>query len=116
MNILESLNDKLLVADGAFGTCYVGMYGEQGTVAPELANIRHPERVLEIHKEYVKAGAGLIRTNTFAANTASLDADMDYVVSNVRAAVKLAKCVAEEAAETGCIRTNDAVVTESGES
>lgn len=116
MNILESLNDKLLVADGAFGTCYVGMYGEQGTVAPELANIRYPERVLEIHKEYVKAGAGLIRTNTFAANTASLDADMDYVVSNVRAAVKLAKCVAEEAAEAGCIRTNDAVVTESGES
>lgn len=116
MNILESLKDKLLVADGAFGTCYVGMYGEQGTVAPELANIRHPERVLEIHKEYVKAGAGLIRTNTFAANTASLDADMDYVVSNVRAAVKLAKCVAEEAAEAGCIRTNDAVVTESGES
>ena len=116
MNILESLKDKLLVADGAFGTCYVGMYGEQGTVAPELANIRHPERVLEIHKEYVKAGAGLIRTNTFAANTASLDADMDYVVSNVRAAVKLAKCVAEEAAEAGCIRTNEAVVTESGES
>ena len=64
MNILESLKDKLLVADGAFGTCYVGMYGEQGTVAPELANMRHPERVLEIHKEYVKAGAGLIRTNT----------------------------------------------------
>ena len=55
MNILESLKDKLLVADGAFGTCYVGMYGEQGTVAPELANMRHPERVLEIHKEYVKA-------------------------------------------------------------
>ena len=27
MNILESLKDKLLVADGAFGTCYVGMYG-----------------------------------------------------------------------------------------
>lgn len=116
MNILEDLKDKLLVADGAFGTCYVGMYGEQGTVAPELANIRHPERVLEIHKEYVKAGAGLIRTNTFAANTASLDADMDYVISNVRAAVKLAKCVAEEAAEADCIRTNDAVVTESGES
>ena len=100
MNILESLKDKLLVADGAFGTCYVGMYGEQGTVAPELANMRHPERVLEIHKEYVKAGAGLIRTNTFAANTASLDADMDYVISNVRAAVKLAKQAADGEAGT----------------
>ena len=98
MNILESLRDKLLVADGAFGTCYAGMYGERGTVAPELANMRHPERVLEIHKEYVKAGAGIIRTNTFAANTASLDADMDYVISNVRAAVKLAK---QAVAETG---------------
>lgn len=100
MNILESLKDKLLVADGAFGTCYVGMYGEQGTVAPELANMRHPERVLEIHKEYVKAGAGLIRTNTFAANTASLDADTDYVISNVRAAVKLAKQAADGEAGT----------------
>ena len=117
MNILESLKDKLLVADGAFGTCYVGMYGEQGTVAPELANMRHPERVLEIHKEYVKAGAGLIRTNTFAANTASLDADMDYVISNVRAAVKLAKQAAEEDVETAdFVRTSDAVVTEADES
>lgn len=111
MNILESLKDRLLVADGAFGTCYVGMYGEQGTVAPELANMRHPERVLEIHKEYVKAGAGLIRTNTFAANTASLDADMDYVISNVRAAVKLAK----QAAESNCIRMSDAAMVEPGE-
>lgn len=93
MNILESLKDKVLVADGAFGTCYVGMYGEQGMVAPELANTHHPERVLEIHKEYVKAGAGLIRTNTFAANTASLDADIEYVVTNIRSAVKLAKQV-----------------------
>ena len=76
------------------------MYGEQGTVAPELANMRHPERVLEIHKEYVKAGAGLIRTNTFAANTASLDADTDYVISNVRAAVKLAKQAADGEAGT----------------
>lgn len=97
MDILESLKNKLLVADGAFGTCYVAMYGEQGTVAPELANIRHPERVLEIHKEYVKAGAGLIRTNTFAANTASLDADMDYVIANVRSAVKLARQAAADA-------------------
>ena len=112
MNILESLKDKLLVADGAFGTCYVGMYGEQGTVAPELANMRHPERVLEIHKEYVNVGAGLIRTNTFAANTASLDADMDYVISNVRAAVKLAK----QAAEANCIRMSDAAMVEPGES
>lgn len=97
MDILESLKNKLLVADGAFGTCYVAMYGEQGTVAPELANIRHPERVLEIHKEYVKAGAGLIRTNTFAVNTASLDADMDYVIANVRSAVKLARQAAADA-------------------
>lgn len=111
MNILESVKDKLLVADGAFGTCYVGMYGEQGTVAPELANIRHPERVLEIHKEYVKAGAGLIRTNTFAANTASLDADMDYVISNVRAAVKLAKKAAGDSAGEAGTGTNGAVAT-----
>ena len=105
MDILESLKNKLFVADGAFGTCYVAMYGEQGTVAPELANIRHPERVLEIHKEYVKAGAGLIRTNTFAANTAGLDADMDYVIANVRSAVKLAKGAAGDLLCEDCTGT-----------
>lgn len=35
----------------------------------ERANTEAPERVKEIHLDYIAAGAKLIRTNTFATNT-----------------------------------------------
>ena len=33
---------------------------------PELADLQASDRVLAIHKEYIGAGAKIIRTNTFA--------------------------------------------------
>lgn len=42
-----------------------------------MANIKDRETVLKIHKEYVDAGAVLIRTNTFEANTGSLGCDKE---------------------------------------
>jgi len=38
-----------------------------------LANLTRPEAVKEIHLEYIKSGAKLIRTNTFAANLLFLE-------------------------------------------
>ena len=36
--------------------------------APETLNITHPERVLDVHRAYVSAGANIVTTNTFGAN------------------------------------------------
>ena len=36
--------------------------------APETLNITHPDRVLDIHRAYVHAGAQIVTTNTFGAN------------------------------------------------
>lgn len=94
MKIQEYLKNNNIIADGAFGTYYAEKYGTREM--PELANTEHPERVCQIHKEYIEAGAVLIRTNTFEANTVSLSCDTDSVTENVKAAVAAAKKAASE--------------------
>lgn len=81
-----------LITDGSFGTYYADKY--QTNEMPELANCDSSkavqERVSEIHAEYIKAGAVLIRTNTFASNTVLLGANHEGVRQNIRQAVRLA--------------------------
>jgi len=68
MGIREYLKTKKLIADGAFGTYFSQINNTNETIS-ERANLTNPELVLRIHSEYIKSGARLIRTNTFAANT-----------------------------------------------
>lgn len=88
-SIRKYLEKNKLVTDGSFGTFYGEKYETEEM--PELANINHPERVLEIHESYIKAGAKLLRTNTFAANTVLLEKDMEEVKETIGLAVKIAK-------------------------
>lgn len=62
-----NLNQKKILCDGAFGTYYAMKYDTKDL--PERANTEAPERVIEIHAEYLRAGADMIRTNTFACNS-----------------------------------------------
>ena len=94
--IQEYLKKHNLITDGAFGTYYAEKYRTQEI--PELANTVHPERVREIHAEYLAAGAALLRTNTFASNTAVLQQDWADVETNIKAAVCLAQEVVQQAA------------------
>jgi methionine synthase I (cobalamin-dependent) len=64
---LDLLDERrVLVADGATGTGYQELGLPIGT-APEEWLFDAPERVLELHRAYVDAGADLILTNTFGA-------------------------------------------------
>lgn len=85
-NILKT--SKLLF-DGAFGTYYSYLYDTKEL--PELANSQYPERVRRIHKEYIEAGAQIIRTNTFASNTASFTGEWKTVEENIRQGYGLAR-------------------------
>ena len=69
--IKEYLKQHRLLSDGAFGTYYAQCFKGQEDAA-EWANVENPALVKQIHKEYIQAGARLIRTNTFAANQAML--------------------------------------------
>ncbi len=64
----EALNSRpWLLADGATGTNYFQMGLESGD-APEMWNIDHPERVRDLHRRFIQAGADIILTNTFGGN------------------------------------------------
>lgn len=62
----KDLKDRVILMDGAMGTYYNRMHPEGGEA--ERANITHPDWIKDIHKQYILAGAKLIRTNTFAVN------------------------------------------------
>lgn len=93
--IKNKLKEQKLLFDGAFGTYYAQLYNTKEL--PESANVNYPERVCEIHKEYIVAGAQVIRTNTFASNTVSLDKSWVEVQENIRQGYRLAKKAAEGA-------------------
>lgn len=94
MNIREYLKKSKLIADGSFGTYYSQKY--KTVDIPEYANISAPQRISEIHTEYINSGAKLIRTNTFASNTYSLDCSIEQVKENIKAAYKIAKGAVEQ--------------------
>lgn len=94
MNLLEILNQKTLVADGAMGTMLHTRGIDFDKCFDEL-NLTSPAAVADIHREYIEAGAELIITNTFGANRYKLSKHglQDDVAEINRAGVELAKRV-----------------------
>ncbi len=70
-NLIEIMKERVLVADGAMGT-YLIEKGLSPDECKELQNLKNPDLIFSIHKEYVEAGAEIIETNTFAANSVKL--------------------------------------------
>ncbi|WP_078578120.1 bifunctional homocysteine S-methyltransferase/methylenetetrahydrofolate reductase [Salipaludibacillus agaradhaerens] len=69
MALLDDLQQKILVGDGAMGT-FLYQQGIHGCF--ELLNYDRPEKVLKVHQQYIEAGADIIQTNTYAANRLKL--------------------------------------------
>lgn len=68
----STLEDRLaekdwLLADGATGTNYFAM-GLCSGEPPENWNFSHPERVRDLHRRFIEAGADLVLTNSFGGN------------------------------------------------
>lgn len=89
-----------LLADGATGTNYFAMGLATGE-APELWNLEQPEQVLALHRAFIDAGSDIILTNSFGGtrNRLRLHKAEDQVVEINRAAAKIARQAADEAAE-----------------
>ena len=88
MKFSNLLKDDVLIFDGAMGTMLQGMglkFGEN----PEILNIKEREKIIEVHKKYIEAGANVITTNTFGANSLKLK---NFTVEEIiKAAVENAK-------------------------
>ena len=72
MNLRDLIADgRTHVCDGAMGTMLYGK-GVFLNVCFDELSLRQPDLVKEIHRQYVRAGAELLETNTFGANPRKL--------------------------------------------
>ena len=70
-DFLSSLQDRVLICDGAMGTMLYSKGIFISRCFDEL-NLSKPELVREVHLDYVKAGVDIIETNTFGGNRTKL--------------------------------------------
>src|SRR6266849_2792492 len=68
---LESLDERVLVCDGAMGTMLYAK-GVFINKSFDALNVTQPDLVAEVHQDYVRAGADVLETNTFGANRVKL--------------------------------------------
>ncbi|WP_328467475.1 methionine synthase [Actinoplanes sp. NBC_00393] len=110
----ELLAERILVLDGAWGTMLQGAkltpadyrsdlipadHPKDVTGDPDLLILTRPDVILDVHRQYLAAGADITTTNTFTATSiAQADYGLEHLVRemNVQGA-RLARQAAEEA-------------------
>lgn len=111
-HILDLLKQRILILDGAMGTMIQRHKFEENDYRGErfadwhsdlkgnndLLVLTQPEIILDIHKQYLAAGADILETNTFNATSISMaDYDMQSLVMEINIeAARLAKQAAAE--------------------
>ena len=85
-----------LLADGATGSNLFDV-GLMSGDAPELWNFEHPERIADLHRGFVEAGADIILTNSFGGTRYRLKLHKaeDRVAEINLAAARIARSVAD---------------------
>lgn len=89
MNFNKYMKTNIVIFDGAMGTMLQKKGLKLGQV-PETLNVTERDKIIEIHKEYIKAGAKVITSNTFGANELKLAKTGYTVESIIDAAITLA--------------------------
>ena len=99
--ILQELQERILFCDGGMGS----LLQEHGLKAGELPgnyNMTHPEVLVQIHKEYLAAGADIVFTNTFGVDGLKYNEQTEYSVEQVvQAAVRHVKTAIRESGGQG---------------
>lgn len=83
-----------LLFDGAMGTYCAARSGWAGERC-ELASLTRPEEVSAIHRAYLEAGCGAVKTNTFTVSTDLARGDGETARRIIGAACRLAREAAE---------------------
>ncbi|MEO0294131.1 MAG: homocysteine S-methyltransferase family protein [candidate division WOR-3 bacterium] len=95
MNFLDFIKkNNFVILDGAMGT----ELERRGSPGGPRSNLINPEKVIEIHKDYINAGSHAIITNTFGMNRIYIQThDLKIEVEEVnRKGVFLAKTAAQD--------------------
>lgn len=99
MKITELIKERTVYFDGGTGTVLQERGLKPGEMC-ELWNITKPEEIVKIHREYLRAGADIIKTNTFGANPLKFPKESEYsydrlteaAINNAKAAIAAEKC------------------------
>ena len=92
MGILDRLNNEFIFFDGGMGSL-LQKSGLPNGELPERWNITNPEKIVDVHVSYLKAGSDIITTNTFGASPLKLagtELEVDTVVKSAIANVEKA--------------------------
>ena len=90
MNILEKIKSGITYCDGGAGTL-LQSWGLEAGEYPENWNITRPEKIIEMHRLYLEAGANIITSCTFGANRFKFD-NLEEIIT---AAISNAKTACE---------------------
>lgn len=103
-NILDAMSQRILLFDGAMGT-EIQKFNPEPKDFPDGKDgfndglvITHPEWIRQIHREYLKAGADCIETNSFGSNKLKLD-EYGFGEKTVEMNKKIAALASEVASE-----------------
>lgn len=90
MNIRDEFGKRMLFFDGGMGSLLQERGLKQGEL-PETWNLKKPEELIRIHREYLEAGADIVLANTFGANRFKYD-NLDEIIAagiaNAKTAVR----------------------------
>ncbi len=101
--ILEEMKKRRLFFDGGTGSILQAR-GLRAGELPETWNILHPEILVELHRNYLEAGADIINTNTFGANGLKFHPGGEFELEPViKAAVANAKEAVRQAGKEAFI-------------
>ena len=96
MKLVERIGREILYFDGGSGTMLQKMGLMPGEL-PDNWNLSHPDRIRKLHREYLRAGADFVLTNTFGVNALKFD-DPETII---RAAFANAFAAREDCADMG---------------
>ncbi|MBQ8743990.1 MAG: homocysteine S-methyltransferase family protein, partial [Mailhella sp.] len=80
MTLLEKIRSSRTYCDGGMGTLLQARGLKPGEL-PELWNLTHPEEIIDIHHQYLLAGANIITANTFGANELKFGDELEDIIA-----------------------------------
>ncbi|MGV2784856.1 homocysteine methyltransferase [Clostridium perfringens] len=85
------LKNGVIIADGAMGTRIMELGVNLKDTPSELLNIKKPELIEKIHREYIESGANLILSNTFMCNIINAKRNNYNLEEVIEAGISIAK-------------------------
>ena len=86
-----NLKNGVIIADGAMGTRIMELGVNLKETPSELLNIKKPELIEKIHREYIESGANLIISNTFMCNIINAKRNNYNLEEIIEAGISIAK-------------------------